>query len=343
MRGTHRGAVFGRMSPQTFLVTGGAGYVGSHTVDALLRAGHRVTVIDDLSQGHRRAVPDQAEMIVGDAGDRALLARVFASRPFDAVLHFAARSLVGESFLRPDLYLQGNVRIADHLIRETLAAGVRRFVLSSTANIFASPADGSLLAEDAPIGPGSPYGEGKYKVEQLLHAADRDHGLRAACLRYFNAAGAHPDGHRGEDHHPETHLIPIVLDVALGRRPHLDIFGSDYPTPDGTCIRDYVHVCDIAAAHLRVLDRLDLGSVQYNVGSGQGHSVRQVVAAAERVTGRPIPVRLAPRRVGDPPILVADGRRLRADTGWQPTLSSLDDIIATAWAWRSRHPDGFSG
>ncbi len=329
------------MNPRSVLVTGGAGYVGSHTVDALLRAGHHVTVIDDLSLGHRAAVPAAAEMIVGDAGDADLLARTFAGRSFDTVMHFAARSLVGESILRPDLYLGNNVRIADTLIRATLAAGIRRFVLSSTANIFASPGNGELLAEDAPIGPGSPYGEGKYKVEQLLAAADRDHGLRSACLRYFNAAGAHPDGHMGEDHQPETHLIPIVLDVALGRRPHLDIFGSDYSTPDGTCIRDYVHVCDIAAAHLLVLDRLDRGSVQYNVGSGCGHSVRQVVAAAERLTGRPIPVRLAPRRIGDPPLLVADGSRLRADTGWQPALSSLDDIITTAWTWRSRHPDGF--
>ncbi|MFV3076335.1 UDP-glucose 4-epimerase GalE [Niveispirillum fermenti] len=331
------------MNAKSFLVTGGAGYVGSHAVDALLRAGHHVTVIDDLSQGHRGAVPAVAELLVGDAGDRALLARVLAARPFHAVMHFAARSLVGESMQKPHLYLRDNVQTAHNLIEETVAAGVRRFVLSSTANIFASPPDGAALGEEAPIAPGSPYGEGKHMVERLLHWADRCHGLRSAALRYFNAAGAHPDGHIGEDHHPETHLIPIVLEVALGKRSHLDIYGDDYPTPDGTCIRDYVHVCDIADAHLRVLDVLDDRSVRYNVGSGSGYSVRQVVEAAEKVIGRPIPVRMAPRRPGDPAVLVADGNRLRAETGWSPALPGLEDIIATAWAWRSRHPDGFGG
>jgi len=322
------------------LVTGGAGYVGSHTVDALCRAGYTVTVLDNLSQGHRAAVPTAAELVVGDAGDRSLLDRILTARPYQAVMHFAARSLVGESPRTPTLYMGDNVQAAQAVIDAAITHRVGKFVLSSTANIFAS-SDGKLITEDSAIDPGSPYGEGKYMVERLLHWADRCHGLRSAALRYFNAAGAHPDGHLGEDHQPETHLIPIVLDVALGKRPHLQIFGNDYNTPDGTCIRDYVHVCDIAEAHIKVLDVLVDRSVRYNVGTGSGYSVRQVVDAAEKVVGRAIPVQIAPRRAGDPPVLVADGRRLRHETGWQPRLASLETMIATAWEWRRRHPDGY--
>ncbi len=324
------------------LVTGGAGYVGSHAVEALCRAGYAVTVVDDLSQGHKAAVPAGADLVVGDAGDRALLDRLMTARPYHAVMHFAARSLVGESMRDPTPYLTGNVRVAQAIIDAAVAHKVGKLVLSSTANIFAS-SDGRPITEESPIDPGSPYGEGKYIVERLLHWADRCHGLHSAALRYFNAAGAHPDGHLGEDHQPETHLIPIVLEVALGKRPHLDIFGNDYDTPDGTCIRDYVHVCDIAEAHIKVLDVLDKRSARYNVGTGSGYSVRQVVEAAERVIGQPIAVRMAPRRPGDPPVLVADGSRLRRETGWAPKLPDLESMIATAWEWRRRHPDGYAG
>lgn len=324
----------------SILVTGGAGYVGSHTVDALLRAGHDVTVIDDLSQGHRAAVPVAAELVVGDVGDRALLEGIFARRRFGAVMHFAARSLVGESMRDPAPYLGGNVRAAQNLIEACVAHGIGKFVLSSTANIFAST-DGAPITEDAAIDPGSPYGESKYIVERLLHWADRCHGMRSAALRYFNAAGAHPDGHLGEDHQPETHLIPIILEVALGKRSHLDIFGDDYPTPDGTCVRDYVHVCDLAQAHLQVLDVLTHRSVRYNLGTGIGYSVKQVLAAAEKVVGRTLPVRVAARRGGDPAVLVADGSRIQQETGWTPQLADLETMIATAWAWRRHHPDGY--
>lgn len=325
----------------SILVTGGAGYVGSHAVEALCRAGYLVTVVDDLSQGHKPAVPAAADFVMGNAGDRPLLDRLLAARPYHAVMHFAARSLVGESMRDPGLYLTGNVQVAQTVIDAAIAHKVPKLVLSSTANIFAS-SDGRPITENSPIDPGSPYGEGKYMVERLLHWADRCHGLRSAALRYFNAAGAHPDGHLGEDHQPETHLIPIVLQVALGQRTHLDIFGDDYDTPDGTCIRDYVHVCDIAAAHLKVLTVLDERSVRYNVGTGRGYSVRQVVETAEKVIGKPIPVRIAPRRAGDPPVLVADGSRLQRETGWAAALPDLEAMISTAWEWRRRHPNGYA-
>src|SRR5690349_10789086 len=327
------------MSSPVF-VTGGAGYVGSHVVHELIERGFAVTVFDNFQQGHRAAVPTAARLIEGDLRDRDAIRGALAGQRFDAVLHFASNSLVGESMHKPELYLGDNVVAARNLIDAAVAAGVPRFVLSSTANLFGTP-DRIPIDEDTTIDPGSPYGESKFFIERLLHWADRIHGLRSACLRYFNAAGAHPDGHLGEDHTPETHLIPLVLDAAAGRRSHIEVFGEDYPTPDGTCLRDYVHVCDLADAHIRVLDRLEHGSCRYNVGSGRGYSVREVIDAARRVTGLEIPVRIGPRRPGDPAILVASSERLRRDTGWAPRFADLDTIVATAWAWRRRNPRGY--
>lgn len=325
---------------KTILVTGGAGYVGSHAVASLRERGYGVVVIDDLSQGHRAAVPPGVELVVADLKDRAAVEGVFARARFDAVMHFAARSLVGESMVRPELYLNDNVTAANVLIETAVKAGVRKMVVSSTANLFGTP-DRMPIDEDTPIDPGSPYGESKYIMERLLVWADRCQGLRSACLRYFNAAGAHPDGTLGEDHSPETHLIPLVLDAAAGRRSHIEVFGDDYPTPDGTCVRDYVHVMDLADAHIRVLDALETRSVRYNLGTGTGYSVREVIAAVERVTGKKVPVKVGARRPGDPAILVASSARIRAELGWQPRFDRLDDIIATAWAWRARHPQGY--
>jgi UDP-glucose 4-epimerase len=330
-----------RMSTRSeVLVTGGAGYVGSHTVSALVDSGLAVVVLDNLQQGHRQAVPPAAEFIQADLADRDRLRQVFAAHDFSAVMHFAAHSLVGESMRDPFRYLGDNVANALNLIRAACESGVRKFVLSSTANLFGTP-DRMPIDEDATIAPGSPYGESKFATERMLHWAEQIFGMRYACLRYFNAAGAHPNGLLGEDHRPETHLIPIVLDTALGRHPHVQVFGDDYPTPDGTCIRDYVHVCDLADAHVRVLDLLEQRSYRFNLGQGQGHSVREVIEVARRVTGAAIPTLIGPRRAGDPARLVAAADRIKAELGWQPSRSALPTIIETAWAWRRRNPDGY--
>ncbi|MCW2238508.1 UDP-glucose 4-epimerase GalE [Azospirillum canadense] len=329
-------------SPMTVLVTGGAGYVGSHCVAELLDRGAKVIVLDNLRQGHRAAVPAEAAFVEADLADTDALKRVFAEWRFDAVFHFAALSLVGESMRDPHLYLHGNTVNSLNLIRATVEAGVRKMVFSSTANLFGTP-ERLPIDEDTAIDPGSPYGESKFFIERALHWADRCHGLRSACLRYFNAAGAHPNGLLGEDHHPETHLIPLVLDAAAGKRSHIEIFGDDYPTPDGTCVRDYIHVCDLADAHLRVLDALETRSVRYNLGNGTGYSVRQVIEAVERVTGLKVPVKVGPRRAGDPAVLIASSERIRTELGWNPRFPDLDSIIGGAWAWRSRNPNGYRG
>ncbi|MBV9655839.1 MAG: UDP-glucose 4-epimerase GalE [Acetobacteraceae bacterium] len=323
------------------LVTGGAGYVGSHVVLALAARGDHVVVLDDLRQGHRAAVPPQAEFVQASAGDREALDRVLGAHDgWHAVLHFAALSLVGESMREPYRYLGENAGDGFALIDACVRHGVPRFVLSSTAALFGLPKT-IPITEDAPVDPGSPYGESKWMIERALLWADRLHGLRSACLRYFNAAGADPGGRIGEDHAPETHLIPLVIDAALGRRPTLDVFGDDYPTPDGTCVRDYVHVSDLAEAHLLALDQLGTRSVVYNLGNGRGYSVREVIAAVEAVTGRSVPYRVVARRAGDPAVLVASSERIRAETGWTPRFSDLQDMVRTAWLWREANPHGF--
>lgn len=324
---------------ETLLVTGGAGYVGSHCVAELRDRGHRVVVLDNLQQGHRAAVPQDVPLVAGDLADIGLLRKVFAEHRIDAVLHFAANSLVGESMRDPFKYVGDNVTNALNLLRAAVDAGTRKFVLSSTANLFGTP-ERTPIDETVTIDPGSPYGESKFIVERMLHWADKIHGLRFACLRYFNAAGAHPSGDNGEDHRPETHLIPLVIQAALGRRPEITVFGEDYPTPDGTGIRDYIHVLDLADAHIRVLDTLKTRSVRYNLGTGAGNSVREVIRAVEEVGGRKVPVKQGARRAGDPAVLVADPTAIRRDLGWNPRYGDLRTIVEHAWRWHEKHPNG---
>jgi UDP-glucose 4-epimerase len=323
-----------------FLVTGGAGYVGSHLVQTLVERGDDVVVFDNLSTGHREAVVEGAGFAEGDLADREAVERLLGDGPWDAVFHFASLSLVGESMRQPFRYLVENGVNGMRLIEACVRHRISRFVLSSTANLFGGP-ETQPIAETSRIDPGSPYGESKWMLERALLWADRVHGLRSACLRYFNAAGADPAGKLGEDHRPETHLVPLAIDAALGRRAELEVFGSDYPTPDGTCIRDYVHVTDLADAHLRALQCLERGSVVYNLGNGNGHSVLQVIEAVEAVGGRKVPHRLAPRRAGDPAMLVASSARIGAETGWRPCFGDLHEIVRTAWAWREAHPAGY--
>jgi UDP-glucose 4-epimerase len=329
------------MAPR-FLVSGGAGYVGSHLVAALLDRGADCVVLDNLSTGHRAAVLPGARLVEADIGDGLAVDALLAEDPFDAVFHFAALSLVGDSMRHPFRYFAENVGKGIAFIERCVSRGVRRFVLSSTASLFGA-AERMPIDETATILPGSPYGECKAMLERTLHWAGEVHGLRSACLRYFNAAGADPGGRLGEDHHPETHLLPLVIDAALGRRAEIAVFGRDYPTPDGTCIRDYVHVADLAEAHLAVLPRLDAGSVAYNLGTGRGHSVLEVIRAVEQLSGRRVPLRFAERRPGDPAILIAGSEKMERETGWRPRFTRLDDIVASALPWRETHPHGYEG
>jgi UDP-glucose 4-epimerase len=324
---------------QRFLVTGGAGYVGSHLVAALQDRGAEVVVFDNLRTGHRAAVPDGVRLVVGDLADAAVLDAVFQEGQFEAVFHFASLTQVGESMRMPYRYLAENVGNGIALVDACVRHGVRRFVLSSTAALFGVP-DVVPIPEEARIDPGNPYGESKWMIERTLLWAGQIHGLRSACLRYFNAAGADPDGRFGEDHRPESHLVPLVIDAMLGRRDALDVYGSDYETPDGTCVRDYVHVTDLAQAHLLALAELEQGNVTWNLGSGSGHSVLEVIGAVERVSGRKVPYRLQDRRPGDPAVLVAASERAR-QAGWQPRFAALDDIVRTACTWREAHPKGY--
>jgi UDP-glucose 4-epimerase len=323
-----------------FLVTGGAGYVGSHLVAALLDRGAEVVVLDNLRTGHRAAVLPGARLIVADLADAAALDAALGDGKWDGVFHFAALSLVGESMRLPFRYLAENGMNGLRLIEACVHHQVPRFVLSSTANLFGTP-DEVPIPETARVDPGSPYGESKWMIERALHWAARVHGLRSACLRYFNAAGADPAGRLGEDHDPETHLIPLVIDAALGRRPDVEVFGSDYPTPDGTCIRDYVHVTDLAEAHLLALDRLADGNVIWNLGNGQGHSVLEVIRAVEQVAERRVPYRRGERRAGDPAALVA-GSAAAMGAGWRPRFAGLSEIVRTALVWREAHPGGYA-
>jgi UDP-glucose 4-epimerase len=323
-----------------YLVTGGAGYVGSHTVLALLDRGDEVVVLDDLSKGHRAAVPAAARLVAGRCTDPDALQAAFALGPFDAVLHFAALSLVGDSMREPLRYIGENLTGVTAVAGADVQAGCRKFVLSSTAALFGFP-DSVPIDETQRLEPASAYGESKLVCERALAWADKVHGMRFAALRYFNAAGADPDGRAGEDHDPETHLIPLAIGAAMGTRPPLTIFGTDYDTPDGTCIRDYVHVADLAEAHLRVLPVLEERSVRYNLGNGTGYSVKQVIDTVGRVGGKPVPHSFGPRRAGDPAALVASSARLRAETGWSPRFPALEDIVRTAWAWHAAHPRGY--
>lgn len=320
------------------LVTGGAGYIGSVVVAELIQAGHEVVVLDNLSQGHRAAVHPQAVFVKGDLGDRTLLNHLFRAHPVEAVMHFASRTLVGESMQNPFLYVGENVCNGVNLLEAAVRHGVRRFILSSTANLFDQPRR-IPVDEEEEIIPGSPYGESKYLLERILRWLDRICGLRYASLRYFNAAGCTPT--LGEDHRPETHLIPILMQVALGKRSYLEIYGTDYPTRDGTCVRDYIHVVDLALAHILALEALDRGSCVYNLGNGQGFTVREVLETAREVTGHPIPAVEGPRRPGDPAVLVASAERIRRELGWQPRYPDLRDIVASAWEWHRTHPDGY--
>ena len=319
------------------LVTGGAGYVGSHAVLALVEAGHEVVVLDDLSTGHQEAVHG-ARLVVGDIADgEAISALMGAWGPFEAAMHFAARTQVGESMADPGGYFSVNVAGTLSLLRALVAGGVRWFVFSSSAAVYGEP-QRTPIPEDHPLAPTNPYGESKRMVESMLRWFEKAHGLRWVSLRYFNAAGADPGGRTGERHAPETHLIPSVLLAAAGRREAVEIFGTDWPTADGTCIRDFIHVSDLAEAHRLALDYLASGgeSDVFNLGSGHGWSVREVVEACRRITGRDFAVRLAPRRPGDPAVLVASADKARARLGWKPRLSSLDEMVATAWAWHQK-------
>jgi UDP-glucose 4-epimerase len=323
------------------LVTGGAGYIGSVGVRELVLAGHEVVVLDNLSQGHRAAVHEAATFVEGDLRDRDFVDEVLSRHTPDAIMHFASKSLVGESMDEPFLYLGDNVRAGIHLIRSAIEHGTDRFILSSTANLFGTP-DEIPIDEDESIDPGSPYGESKFILERMLHWMDELDALRFATLRYFNAAGAaSPD--LGEDHDPETHLIPIVLEVALGQRDYIEIYGDDYDTPDGTCIRDYVHVQDLAQAHILALEALDDQSRVYNLGNGNGYSVREVIETARDVTGADIPSTVGPRRPGDPPVLVASSEKIRKELGWSPEYPALEDILSSAWEWHQKHPQGYDG
>jgi UDP-glucose 4-epimerase len=323
----------------TILVTGGAGYIGSTVVYKLVGDGRDVVVLDNLSQGHRAAVPDEATLIEGDLDNRELVDEVLSTHRPDAIMHFASHTLVGESMEEPFLYLDRNVRCGLNLIRSAVDHGVERFILSSTANLFGTP-ERVPIDEDVSIDPGSPYGESKFMLERILHWMDELDEMRFAALRYFNAAGAaHED--LGEDHDPETHLIPIILEVALGQRDQITIFGDDYDTRDGTCVRDYVHVLDLAQAHILALDAIEEESCTYNLGVGEGYSVREVIETAREVTGREIPAEMGDRRPGDPATLIASSDRIRDELGWEPEHSDLENIIASAWAWHEKHPRGF--
>lgn len=317
------------------LVVGGAGYIGSHMVLKLRQAGFEPVVLDNLSKGHRDAVHD-AELIVGDLGDKALVSKLFSERPFQAVMHFASFIEVGESVDQPLKYYQNNVGATLNLLSAMLEHNVKKIIFSSTAAVYGEPR-ANLIPESHPLAPINPYGRSKLMVEKIIHDIGHSDGLNYAILRYFNAAGADPEGRIGERHDPESHLIPIVLQVAAAKRGHVVIHGNSYPTADGTCIRDYIHVCDLCTAHLLALQMIGKGrNIICNLGTGQGYSVQQVIQAARRVTGHPIPVEQGPPRAGDPAILVADPALAHEVLHWRPLYSSLDTLIQHAWQFMQK-------
>ncbi len=326
-----------------YLVTGGAGFIGSHLASLLHRHGDDVVVIDNLSLGHRAALPPSVKLVVADLADRTAVNAAFASPRFDAVFHLASLSAVGDSMRDPLRYCRENLVCAMNVAEAAVAQGCLRFVVSSTASLFNPPTDGKPVDADARPDPQNAYGESKLMIERALAWAEQAHGLRYAALRFFNAAGCDPEGRLGEDHAPETHLIPLAIDATLDRRPPLSVFGTDYATRDGTAIRDYIHVSDIASAHLAVLERLERGSCRFNLGTGQGTTVLEILQSIRRVSGRDVPALMAPRRAGDPAVLVASSERFIAETGWQPRWRRLDDLIQTAWSWRLAHPGGYGG
>jgi UDP-glucose 4-epimerase len=329
-------------------VTGGAGYIGGTVAGLFAEEGHKAVVFDNLSHSRRESLPAGIEFIEGDLADRPALESIFENarkqgQPFDAVLHFAALIEAGESMVRPEIFFRNNTASTLSLLEAMLAAGPKRLVFSSTAAVYGEP-ESVPIQEDARLLPTNPYGESKLLVEQMLSWFNRIHGLQCAALRYFNVAGAHEGSAgitRGEAHEPESHLIPLVLDVALGRRTSIRIYGDDYPTPDGTCIRDYIHVTDLAQAHFLALTALNSGPENqapliYNLGNGQGFSVREVIESARRVTGHPIPAEIHPRRPGDMAVLVASSEKAIRELGWKSRYTSLDDIVRTAWIWHQK-------
>ena len=323
------------------LLTGGAGYIGSHVVRALGAAGHGCVVVDDLSNGHAQAVAG-VPLIVGDVGDSRRMEAVLREHRIEAVIHLAAFIEVGQSVRDPGAYFRNNTANGLALLEAMRNAGVARLVFSSTAAVYGMPPV-TPIVEDSPLCPINPYGASKLCMEYMLQAYAAAYGMGVVSLRYFNVAGAHPDGDIGEAHSPETHLIPLVLEAAMGRRERVMMFGDDYDTPDGTCVRDYIHVCDLADAHVLAVTAAQAGRVKvYNLGNGEGFSVRQVVQTCREVTGRPIAAELAPRRVGDPARLVASSLRAKQELGWRPRFPDLKDMVRHAWMWHRAHPRGYA-
>ncbi len=324
------------------LVTGGAGYIGSHAVAALVERGEEIVIVDNLQQGHKDAILG-GKLYVGDLRDAAFLDTVFQENKIDAVIHFAANSLVGESMKDPGKYYHNNVYGTLELLEKLVQYDVKKIVFSSTAATYGEPESLPILETDRTL-PTNTYGETKLAMEKMMKWYDTAYGLKFVALRYFNAAGAHASGRIGEDHSPETHLVPLVIQAALGQRAHISVFGEDYPTEDGTCVRDYIHVSDLADAHLLAVDRLRNGgeSAVYNLGNGTGFSVKQVIDIARQVTGREIPAVIEERRAGDPAVLVASSDRARQELGWNPVRNKLEDIIGSAWAWHQANPSGYN-
>ncbi len=321
-------------------VTGGAGYIGSHSVVELQEAGHEVVVLDNLSEGHAEAVPD-CDLREVDLANEKVTREILDETAPDAVMHFAASAYVGESVEDPQKYYFNNVVNTLRLLRAMRATGVKKFVFSGSCTVYGIP-DEVPITEDFPLQPISPYGRTKSTVEGLLKDYASAYDLQYASLRYFNASGAAPDGSMGEDHDPETHLIPIVIQAALGLRDKISIFGTDYPTPDGTCIRDYIHVLDLGRAHVLALEDLEEGSREiYNLGTGQGHSVKEVIDTVREVSGRKFPVEEGERRPGDPPALVSSPEKIQEELDWEPRFPALEQIVETAWKWHSTHPEGY--